>query len=648
MSEEKITQLTEKEKVRKKISVWLGASNHVAVVHTVKEIVGNSVDEINKGNGNKIKITRHNEKTLTIEDNAKGLPIEGKSEDGVDNHVLLFETLFAGTKYGNGVDNQNYTVGVNGVFNTVLAFSSQDVTFEVARPNGNVYSVSYHKGEKVKPLEIIGKSDSTYTKITYTLDDDIFEDNYFTLDELRDISSQQASLINGSIEVIDKETDSHDIFFYENGIVELLEEMNSNKKSLTKPIIIKREYAHAFKKEGKEHTDDIKINMAIDYTEEDIDNTQIEFLNGSNLLHHGSIHDGLVNGLRTIFNNYIKKNNLYNKNEKQITKEDVLTGLNYIIDFKSYFPVYANQTKFASYVKYYEKTMKDVLSSFFEPYIIENKEDMDTIVSQVLANKRSREKAEKTRVDVRKQLSKKNNSITSKIEGYYPPKSKNKEERILAICEGRSALSSMLDGRDINTYGIYPIRGKTLNVYKASNSKIAKDKLITDLYSILGCGMELEGKRGTKSNNFDIENLQFDKIAIFADADEDGVGSILPLLLVMFERLSPELLKKGKIYYGQTPKYEVKTLNEEYYAFNNKEFEKIKERIGSQKYEVNFVKGLGELNQQGIAMCMRPEAENLLQITAEKDESVDILKVFMGKSVDKRREIILDSFREED
>lgn len=648
MSEEKITQLTEKEKVRKKISVWLGASNHVAVVHTVKEIVGNSVDEINKGNGNKIKITRHNEKTLTIEDNAKGLPIEGKSEDGVDNHVLLFETLFAGTKYGNGVDNQNYTVGVNGVFNTVLAFSSQDVTFEVARPNGNVYSVSYHKGEKVKPLEIIGKSDSTYTKITYTLDDDIFEDNYFTLGELRDISSQQASLINGSIEVIDKETDSHDIFFYENGIVELLEEMNSNKKSLTKPIIIKREYAHAFKKEGKEHTDDIKINMAIDYTEEDIDNTQIEFLNGSNLLHHGSIHDGLVNGLRTIFNNYIKKNNLYNKNEKQITKEDVLTGLNYIIDFKSYFPVYANQTKFASYVKYYEKTMKDVLSSFFEPYIIENKEDMDTIVSQVLANKRSREKAEKTRVDVRKKLSKKNNSITSKIEGYYPPKSKNKEERILAICEGRSALSSMLDGRDINTYGIYPIRGKTLNVYKASNSKIAKDKLITDLYSILGCGMELEGKRGTKSNNFDIENLQFDKIAIFADADEDGVGSILPLLLVMFERLSPELLKKGKIYYGQTPKYEVKTLNEEYYAFNNKEFEEIKEKIDSQKYEVNFVKGLGELNQQGIAMCMRPEAENLLQITAEKDESVDILKVFMGKSVDKRREIILDSFREED
>lgn len=648
MSEEKITQLTEKEKVRKKISVWLGASNHVAVVHTVKEIVGNSVDEINKGNGNKIKITRHNEKTLTIEDNAKGLPIEGKSEDGVDNHVLLFETLFAGTKYGNGVDNQNYTVGVNGVFNTVLAFSSQDVTFEVARPNGNVYSVSYHKGEKVKPLEIIGKSDSTYTKITYTLDDDIFEDNYFTLGELRDISSQQASLINGSIEVIDKETDSHDIFFYENGIVELLEEMNSNKKSLTKPIIIKREYAHAFKKEGKEHTDDIKINMAIDYTEEDIDNTQIEFLNGSNLLHHGSIHDGLVNGLRTIFNNYIKKNNLYNKNEKQITKEDVLTGLNYIIDFKSYFPVYANQTKFASYVKYYEKTMKDVLSSFFEPYIIENKEDMDTIVSQVLANKRSREKAEKTRVDVRKKLSKKNNSITSKIEGYYPPKSKNKEERILAICEGRSALSSMLDGRDINTYGIYPIRGKTLNVYKASNSKIAKDKLITDLYSILGCGMELEGKRGTKSNNFDIENLQFDKIAIFADADEDGVGSILPLLLVMFERLSPELLKRGKIYYGQTPKYEVKTLNEEYYAFNNKEFEEIKEKIGSQKYEVNFVKGLGELNQQGIAMCMRPEAENLLQITAEKDESVDILKVFMGKNVDKRREIILDSFREED
>ena len=640
---ESIRKLTDLEAVRTRVSVYAGSADRDGAFTTVKEIISNSIDEFKEGYGETIHVSYNKDGSITVKDNGRGLPMDWNESEQEYNYKLLLFTLNAGGKYDS--NNYGYSIGLNGIGSGLSTMSSEYAKIESIR-DGKIYSITAKKGVPQGELSVEKNKDNlpTGTTVTWKPDTDVFDDIDFPDNWFLEYIKRQ-TIVNKGLKIVFLNKDDQAVEeYYENGIKDYIHEL-AKEKNFTSG-----EYFETDDILGKdrEDRDEYKSKFEVAYVFNNERPAMESYHNSSYLSEGGSPHDAIKSAFVYVIDRLIKKLNKYNKNEKKISFTDIEESLIIITNTYSTETQYKNQTKLAISNKFIKDKLNELLRNNLQVFFVENPLDAEKVADQVLANKRAREKAEKTRVDVRKRLSKKNNSITNKVDGYYPPKSKNKEERILAICEGRSALSSMLDGRDINTYGIYPIRGKTLNVYKASDSKIAKDELITDLYSILGCGMELEGKRGTKSNNFDIDILQFDKIAIFADADEDGVGSILPLLLVMFERLSPELLKKGKIYYGQTPKYEVKTLDEEYYAFNDKEFEEIKKKIGNQKYEVNFVKGLGELNQQGIAMCMRPEAENLLQITVEEDKSVDILKVFMGKRVDKRREIILDSFREED
>ncbi|MCR4362034.1 toprim domain-containing protein [Bacillus subtilis] len=639
---ENVKQLSEKEKVRRKISVWLGASNHIAVLHTVKELIGNSVDEINKGKGDKIIVTRHNEKKITIEDNCKGLPLEGKNADGIDNYKLLFETLFAGTKYDNGIENNDYTVGTNGVFNTVLAFSSEDVTFEVARPDGNIYSISYHKGENTTPLSVIGKSEYTYTKITYTLDDDIYEENYFNMDELYDIASQQASLINGTIEVIDEIEGTEKVFNFD-GINDFLEYKTSCFDSLHENISFNKSIPYSTKQDGRDVVDDIKMSVVIKYTKQDENNTQIEFLNGSNLIHHGTIHDGLVNGLRNVLNKYLRDNNLYNKNEKQITKDDILVGLNYIVDFKSYFPVFANQTKFASYVKYYDHVMKKALESFFESYVIENKKDIDIISKQVLVNKRSREKAEKTRLDVKKKLSGTVNNLTARVDGFVNCKSKDKTKTELFFVEGKSALGSTQQGRDAMFQAIYALRGKILNCLKADYDKIFKNDIIVDMIKLLGCGIEVKSKHAKDLNTFNIDSLRWSKIIITTDADVDGFH-IRCLILSLIYRLMPTLIEEGYVYIAESPLYEIEQNDVSVFAYSDKERDEIVSKMKG-NFTVQRSKGLGENTPEMMwETTMNPATRKLVQVMPDDaQETLKAFDMFMGDNLEARKDFIAEN-----
>ncbi|AKQ08440.1 DNA topoisomerase [Bacillus phage PBC2] len=635
-----IRQLSEKEKVRKKISVWLGASNHIAVLHTIKEIIGNSADEINKGRGDEIRIVRHTDKRITIVDNCQGLPLEGKNSDGVDNYKLLFETLFAGTKYENGISNNDYTVGVNGVFNTVLTFSSKDVTFEVARPDGNIYSISYHKGENISPLRVIGKSSKTYTKITYELDDDIFEENYFDVAELSEIASQQASLIKGAVIVKDEVLNTEDVFEFKNGIVDFLDGETKSLTDLHDMIVFQKDISHELKQEGKDVTDDIKISIAMKYTKEDDKTTQIEFLNGSNLIHHGTIYDGLVAGLRNIVNRYLKDNNMYKKDEKQITKEDVIVGLNYVIDFKSYFPVFANQTKFASYVKYYEEVMKSALESFFESYIVERKNDMNLIAKQILITKQSREKAEKTRLDFKKKLSGTVNNLTARVDGFVSCTSKDKSITEFYIVEGKSALGSTQQGRDPLFQAIYALRGKTLNCLKADYDKIFKNDIIVDLIKILGCGVEVKSKHAKDLNTFDIENLRWSKVIIATDADVDGFH-IRTLILTMIYRLMPTLIEEGYIYIAESPLYEITQNDVSVFAYNDAEKDEIVSKMTG-SYTIQRSKGLGENTAEMMwDTTMNPETRRLIQIKPDDfEETMKTFELFLGDNLEGRKEYI--------
>lgn len=638
---ESIRKLSDLEAVRTRVSVYAGSADREGAFTTVKEIISNSIDEFKAGYGNDIYVKYNLDNSITVKDHGRGIPMDWNELEQDFNYNLILFTLNAGGKYN--TDNYEYSIGLNGIGTSLSTMSSEFAKVESCR-DGYLYTIESKKGVvEGKLKKVKSDKDFTGTIVTWKPDIEVFDEIDFPKEWFLDYIKRQA-IVNKGLEITFEDQDGNKtIEKYENGIVDYIDVLSDNKE------FTDIRYFETDNILGKDRADrdDYKSKFEVAFLFNNENPTMESYHNSSFLSEGGSPHDAIKSSFVYAVDKQIKLLNKYNKNEKKISFEDIKDSLIIVTNTYSTVTQYKNQTKLAISNKFIKDKLNELLRENLHVYFVENPEDAEKICNQVLTNKRSREKAEKTRIDVRKKLSQKNNTITNKVEGYYPPRSKNKEDRILAICEGKSALSSMLDGRDVDTYGIYPIRGKTLNTYKASEKQIAENELITDLYSILGCGMELSGKKGSKSNNFDIDNLQFDKIAIFADADEDGIGSILPLLLVMFDRLSPELLRKGKIYYGQTPKYEIKTVDEEYYAFNDKELDNIKEELGNKKYELGYVKGLGELSSEGISQCMRPEATNLLQITVEESHSLETLKMFMGKEVDKRREIILDSFKEE-
>ncbi|PGO60569.1 toprim domain-containing protein [Priestia megaterium] len=523
---------------------------------------------------------------------------------------------------------------------TVLTYSSQYVNYEVARPNGKVYSLSYEKGDNTLPLTEIGKSDQTYTKITYELDDDVYEENEFTLEELCEIASQQASLINGQVIVIDEQQEIKKVYKYEGGINQFLEENTESLEAVNDLISFTKTLSCEAKQEGKDVVDNIQASFALKYTKQDDGLTQIEFLNGSNLIHHGTIYDGLVAGLRTVINKYLKDNGLYKKDEKQISKEDVLVGLNYVVNFKSYFPVFASQTKFASYVKYYEPTMKKMIEEFFESYVIENKTDMERIAKQVLINKQSREKAEKTRLDVKKKLQGTVNNISNRVDGFVNCKSKDKTKTEMYVVEGKSALGSTKQGRDADIQAIYAIRGKILNCLKADYDVIFKNDVIVDLIKLFGCGIEVKSKHNKELHTFNPDNLRWSKIIFTTDADYDGFH-IRTLLLAMIYRLMPSLFEMGVIYIAESPLYEIENNGTSTFAYSDSEMQEL---VAKMKGAVNIQrsKGLGENTAEMMwDTTMNPESRRLIQVLPEDmDKMKETFDLFLGNDLEGRKKYI--------
>lgn len=650
MSKENIKALSEKEKVRKRISVWLGASNHIAVFHTLKELLGNSMDEISKGKGTKIEVIRHNEKKITVKDNCKGLPLEGKNDEGVENYKLLLEQLFAGTKYDNGIENEDYQIGINGVGLTTTVYASKDIYIEVGRPNGNIYSISYHKGDLVSPLKIIGKTKETYTSITYELDDEIFEENYFTDEEISLLSEEQSSLIDGEITFKDEVTGKENVFDVKD-ISHLLDLRAKEESAIGQKIEFNHESSFTVPKthdedEGKT-VDKVKMDVVIQFSKEDA-GVQIEFLNSSNLLHHGTIQDGLYAGMRNIFNRYLKGINAYNKKETQITKDDVSIGMNYIIDFKSFFPVYANQTKFASYVKYYETVVREALDNFFVTYELENKNNMDIIAKNILINKRSREKAESTRLNVKKNLDSKVNNVTARVDGFISCSSKDITKREYYIVEGKSALGSIQQGRDSKTQAIQAIRGKILNCLKSGYDRILTNEIIMDIYKVLGCGMEIKDKKIKNVVKFNIDELKWDKIIIATDADVDGYH-IRTLLLTMFYVLSPKLIEEGKVFIAESPLYEILLKGDKsVFAYNDAEKDAIMKKEGKNVLALQRSKGLGENTPEMMAeTTMNPDTRKLIQVLpTDVEKTLEKFELFLGSDVKPRKEYIEENLED--
>ena len=630
---EQIRVLTEREKVREKISVWLESSkNHI---HVIKELMGNSNDLIISGIGDKINFElKEDNRTFIFEDNCTGIPVEGKASNGIDNYIAIFETLFAGSKY----DQVAATVGTNGVFLCVLTMSSKYVKYTIGRPNGKVYQIEYVEGIRQYDLKEIGSTNKTFTRIECMLDDKVYDNPIFNYEDIKEIAKYQAAISIATIST--KYQNEENIYHYNNGIEGYLQDIIEDKP-IVDIIRIKKDLKHYVDK--KERDDEINIDFAFTFSNTNNKITHIELLNGSLLDLHGTPFDGITVGLKNAINRKIRELNLYSKNEKQIINEDVLISLNHALDLKSLLTEYTNQSKRSSLSEHYKIVLQKEIEEFMNIYFIENEIEAKKICNQILINKRAREKSSKMMENVKKKLSEEI-TVFNKIPNLIECKSKNKEENILCICEGKSALGSLISARGDN-HALLPLRGKVRNCKKSTLEQILNDQIICDIIRAMGCGISIKSKANKEFLSFDKSKMRYGKIYIIVDADVDGMGSILPLLLTMFDTLTPELIEDGYIYLCETPKYEVLCEDKYYYATNNDELEEIEKNLEGKKYKVFYIKGLAELNADTMAMCLEPGYKNVTQIRVDDIlEARKSLELHMGSNVKDRKDYIMNNF----
>ena len=632
---------------RNRTTTFTGTLDEDGVFNLVKEIVANSLDE--RKYGKKINIV-YDVTTgyVSVTDYGRGLPMDMNPTLNVYNYELLLFTLNAGGKYTS--ESYNESSGLNGVGLAITVMTSKEAKVTAVR-DGHLFQVESENGEFISKSK--EKSDEhTGTIVEWIPSDDVFETITFDVEKLYEYLDTQA-IVNGGIKIHlsvldDGENVTQKTYYYENGIKDYFDILSTNKDGgyvcFTDPVTFQEENVI-----GKDRSNwqeySSSYNGIFAFTNE---NPSIKMFHNSLPMTEGGVTlDAIKNSFVSVFDGFIKKESLYKTNEKPIEFSDIEDSLLIITNTTSTGTAtkWKHQTKRAVGNLFIKRHMTELLENTLKVYVVEHIQEAKKIANQILVNKRAREKADKTKVDTRKKYSQATNTITDKIENYYPPMNKKGEgKRYLAIVEGLSALGSIATSRDEKVWGIYPTRGKILNCTKASLSKILADPVLTNIIRLIGCGVEI-GKPGDKSYTFDESAIQFDKIVIMTDADVDG-SHILALYLTFFQRLLPTLLKKGYVYLGVTPRFEITTTDdEEYYAFNKEELETIQNKLKGKKHAISYVKGLGELGDKAREYTFNADDDNLYQIVVDEN-GVDRLDIFMGKDVKPRKKLLIDSFFE--
>lgn len=647
---EKITVLSAKDKARKRINVFHGSANNY--INMIKELIGNSLDIFNKNELNTINIIIHNPNKIEYIDSGSGIPVEGTASDGSPNYQAIFEKDFAGSRY----ENTSATIGQNGIFLYTLSMTCEDIEYYISRPNHNLYYLKYHKGDRISELKSIGHENRTYTKIIFTLDNEVWNNPYFTFNEISSIAQAQAALGNVQIFIEDKQNNNREKYYYPNGIKDYFNIAIKNKSIITDNINIQKSLD--YKLENK--IDKIKINFIFNYTNDSSEDFQKEFLNTADLLLHGTIQEGIYNGLKNSIDKWLIRNKKYNKKEKHISIDDISTGLNYICNMKSLYVEYDNQTKQKTSVKYYKDIVKNTIEEYMEAFFIEEPFKADKICNQILINMRSRVRAEVTRKNIQKKLSKKTNGLSPKIAGLKDCDMRNSEleERELYITEGVSPSSTVIDARDSRIMGVYGLRGKFISSLKKSVKDVLNNEPALGLIKGLGCGIELskQDKKNFKDfDTFNINNLRYGKVFITTDADEWGYGIALSLI-VFFYKFMPKLLEQNRIYLAVSPRYEIETNIKDNknklvtkFAYNEIDKNKIIKKLENRniKYTINIVKGLGQLDKDVFwTYVLNKENRISKQIicTNTKDKQLQILfNTLMGEDIINRKKYVKEN-----
>ncbi|MBQ6815730.1 MAG: DNA topoisomerase [Clostridia bacterium] len=638
---ESIQQLKGPDQVRLRPGVIFGSDDIEGCKHSVFEIISNSIDEAREGHGSKIIVTKYTDGSVEVQDFGRGAPVDFNNKEQRFNWELIFCELYAGGKYNTqSGSNYEYSIGLNGLGLCATQFASEYMDVEIKR-DGYKYNLHFEKGFNVGGLqktEYAGRD--TGTRIKWKPDIKVFTEIDIPSADLMDTMRRQA-IVNKGLLFIFKEQQGSKFnqteFVYENGITEYLSQAVNDTK-LTEINTWSGERKGRDREDRPEYN--VKINLAFCFSNK---TRLLEYYHNSSWLENGGSPDRAVKSAFTAqIDSYIKQAGKYKGNESKITFSDIQESLAIVTNCFSTIASYENQTKKSVTNKFIYEAMNDFIRRQLEIYFIENKSEADKIADQVLINKRSRERSERERLNLKKTLQS-SNSLVDRVQKFVDCRSKDVSEREIFIVEGDSALGSCKLARDPNFQAIMPVRGKILNCLKAEYDKVFKSEIITDLLKVLGCGVEVKSKANKDLSTFNLDNLRWNKIIICTDADVDGF-QIRTLILTMIYRVMPTLLKEGKVYIAETPLYEITTKDMTYFAYDENEKTEIISKIGDKKYTIQRSKGLGE-NQPDMMnlTTMNPETRRLIKVMPDDAQKTsEMFDLLLGDNLQGRKDFIAE------
>ena len=614
------------EAVRKRPGMYIGSTSVRGLHHLVYEIVDNSVDEALAGFCNTITVRIHQDNSITVRDNGRGIPVDIQKKAGKSALEVVFTVLHAGGKFGGA----GYKVsgGLHGVGASVVNALSEWLDVKVYK-EGKIYTMSFARGKVTKPIECIGtcSEEEQGTEVHFLPDASIFEESVYDFETLKIRLRETAFLTkNLKIRLVDEREgqEKEKEFHYEGGIQEFVTFLNKGKEALYPDVI----YCEGEKEK-------ILVEVAMQHNDSYTENIYT-FVNNINTPEGGTHLTGFKNALTKTFNDYARQNKLLKDSEANLSGEDIREGLTCIISVKIEDPQFEGQTKQKLGTSEAQVAVQGIVSEQLTYFLEQNPAVAKVICEKSILAQRARAAARKARDLTRRKSALDGVGLPGKLADCS---SKDPERCEIFIVEGDSALGPAKEGRNPETQAVLPLRGKVLNVQKARLDRIYANEEIKGMITAFGTGIH---------EDFDLSKLRYHKIIIMTDADVDG-AHISTLMLTFIYNFMPELIRKGHVYLAQPPLFTIQKNKKHYYAYSDEEYQRILKEIGSDGADVSRFKGLGEMNTEELQeTTLDPESRTLLRVNMSDEDKAELDITFttlMGDQVEPRREFIEQNAR---